>query len=192
MLTAYCLMVPRHTAAACGSGSVVSPADAARGAPLSAPFGWRSALPMPKDDPSSIMGRSGPTYCEHAQDRSAVSDIEKSQDSGERGDSADGALGAYGRLKHDMKQALQSKKDTAVTRTAGWTHGWVCTDPPPTRRLAGTVFNLNSSEYSSAFWIYTLRPPVTMSAAIPFFTLVSRQSSPGPMARWREGAYILE
>lgn len=32
----------------------------------------------------------------------------------------------------------------------------VYTDPPPSRRLAGMVFNLNSSEYSSAFWIYTL------------------------------------
>jgi hypothetical protein len=60
-------------------------------------------------------------------------------------------------LKHDIKQALKSKKDTAVTRTGMDTDGWVCTDPPPTcRRLAGTVFNLNSSECSSAFWIYTL------------------------------------
>ena len=64
MLTANCLVchatTPRRRhARRAVLGSMVSPADAARGAPLSAPFGWRFALPMPKDDPSS-MGRSRP------------------------------------------------------------------------------------------------------------------------------------
>ena len=54
-----------------------------------------------------------------------MSYIEKSQDSGERGGSADGALGAAGSLKHDIKQALKSKKDTAVTRTGMDTRGRV-------------------------------------------------------------------
>lgn len=138
MLTAYCLMPrARHTAAACGSGSVVSPADAARGAPLSAPFGWRSALPMPKDDPSS-MGRSRPLIVNnYAQGRSAVSGKAKSQDSGERGGSADGALGATGRLKHVNNQALKSKKDTAVTRMGMDTRGWVWVYTPTRRPVGG-------------------------------------------------------
>jgi hypothetical protein len=83
------------------------------------------------------MGRSRPLIVNnYAQGRSAVSDIhvEKRQDSGERGDSADGALGATGRLKHDIKQALKSKKDKAVTRTGMDTRLGVgiYTDPPPT------------------------------------------------------------
>ena len=109
--------------------------------PFRVAFRTSDEFRCPRVDPSS-MGRSRPLIVNnYAQGRSAVSDIhvEKRQDSGERGDSADGAvrgaLGATGRLKHDIKQALKSKKDTApVTRTGMDTRLGVgiYTDPPPT------------------------------------------------------------
>ena len=63
----------------------------------------------------------------YAQGRSAVSDKEKSQDSGERGGSADGALGATGRLKHVNNQARHLKaKRIQLQRERGWTHAAGC------------------------------------------------------------------